>query len=54
MNSVTSIRRKIVHHPQNAVMKEKGYQPIFTAHSDAKIVIIGQAPGIRAQESNKP
>lgn len=35
-------------------MKAKGFGPVFTAHPNAKIVIIGQAPGIRAQESKKP
>lgn len=31
-----------------------GYRPLFSASTSAKIAIIGQAPGIRAQTSNKP
>lgn len=53
-NSITSIRKAIEKHPQNVDMKKKGYVPIFSASSQSKIVIIGQAPGIRAQESKIP
>jgi len=29
-------------------------RPIFQAHPDARILIVGQAPGIRAHDSNQP
>ena len=54
MNSVSQIKRQIQKHSQNVEMKKLGYEPIFTAHPNAKVIIIGQAPGIRAQESKKP
>ena len=50
----TKLSKDIEDHPQNKEMTEKGYIPIFSASSTAKIVIIGQAPGIKAQESKKP
>lgn len=48
------IYRAIVDDPMNAEMKAKGYAPIYTAGPHAKIIIIGQAPGARAQASMKP
>ncbi len=54
MVTVSQITKKIKNHPQNAVMKTKGLEPVFTADPKAKIVIIGQAPGVRAQAGNKP
>lgn len=49
-----TIRQEIIDDPMNAGMKLKGYEPVYTAGAGAKIVIIGQAPGARAQASNKP
>ncbi len=40
--------------PQNDHMRELDYEPVFTAHPDAKVMIVGQAPGIRAQASQTP
>ena len=39
--------------PENASFTEKGWEPIFVAPPTAKILIASQAPGIKAQESNK-
>lgn len=50
----TTIRQEISNDPMNAGMKTKGYEPVYTAGERATIVIVGQAPGIRAQESKKP
>lgn len=47
------IRQEIVASPENALFKEKGYEPLFSANREARIVLIGQAPGIRAQESGR-
>lgn len=49
-----SIRRAIIADPMNDIMNAKGYQPLYTAGSKARIVIIGQAPGNKAQASMKP
>ena len=35
----------------NKVYSDKGIEPLFSAPRTAKILIIGQAPGIKAQES---
>lgn len=38
----------------NIELKAKGYEPVYTAGPNAKIVIVGQAPGSKAQASRKP
>ncbi len=48
------IYRQICDDPMNAEMAEKGYKPLYTAGARAKIAIIGQAPGIKAQLSQVP
>lgn len=52
--SLSQIRKEITNHPSNSDLKKLGYNPIYTAGADVKIVIIGQAPGIKAQESEIP
>lgn len=46
--------QEIIDDPMNADMKLKGYVPVYTAGPKAKIVIVGQAPGSKAQASMKP
>jgi uracil-DNA glycosylase len=48
------IRQNIIDHPMNAWAKDLGYVPVYTASAMAKIVIIGQAPGIHAQTTLTP
>ena len=48
---INNIRKDIINHPENKWASDLGYEPVFTAGVDSKIVIIGQAPGIKAQES---
>lgn len=45
------LRLEIEQHPSNEVFQDLGYKPLFSASLTAKIVIIGQAPGKKAQES---
>ncbi len=40
-------------HADNQAFTRKGWEPLFSCSKTAKIVVIGQAPGIRAQEINK-
>ena len=54
MSSLRRIRQQITDHPTNDWAKKQGWGPIYTAHKDAKILIIGQAPGRLAQESKIP
>ena len=43
--------KKIEADPQNTEYTKAGIQPLFSAPRCAKILIVGQAPGIKAQES---
>ena len=52
--TLTEIKKKIIKDPENAGYKKQGWEPVYTAHPEAKILLIGQAPGIRAQESGVP
>ena len=54
VSELDKIRQDITNHPDNAWAKGKGWGPIYTVHPDAKINIIGQAPGRLAQESGVP
>lgn len=45
---------KIMAHKSNLRFTERGLRPLFTASDSSGIVIVGQAPGIRAQTSGVP
>ncbi|MGX6965508.1 uracil-DNA glycosylase family protein [Vagococcus teuberi] len=51
--TIEEIRQQIIHDPDNASFTEKGWQPVFMAYPEAKILIIGQAPGIKTQEKEQ-
>ena len=53
-SSFDEIRSDISEHRTNVVYRQKGYQPLFAAAPDSKIIIVGQAPGIKAQTSGVP
>ena len=46
-----AIRHEIAHHESNLALRDLGYRPLFAGGEKARIVVIGQAPGIRAQAS---
>lgn len=48
------IYNQICADPMNADMQARGYTPVYTAGPKAKIMIVGQAPGSKAQESKTP
>lgn len=50
MDNISRIREQIKKDPENQEFQEKGWEPIFMANKQAKIVIIGSAPGIKTQE----
>lgn len=52
--SLEALYREITEHPTNADLRKKGYVPVYTASRNAKIVLIGQAPGRKAQDSGIP
>ncbi|MBE1875508.1 uracil-DNA glycosylase family protein [Myceligenerans pegani] len=49
-----SIRQAIVDHAENAAARELGYEPLYVAGAGARVAVVGQAPGRRAQESGLP
>ena len=54
LNTFDAIYQAICDDPMNTAMKAKDYVPVYTAGPKAKIVIVGQAPGSKAQASMKP
>lgn len=54
MRKLDQIRQEITEHADNQWARKQGWAPIYTAHHQAKILIIGQAPGRLAQESGVP
>ena len=52
--TLSKIYTSINNHLSNKAFLEKGYLPIYTVSATAKIVIIGQAPGRKAQETGIP
>lgn len=48
------VRRSLLAHESNDDMRERGWQPLYTVSADARIAVIGQAPGRRAQASGVP
>ena len=51
MTIYESIKEKIAADPMNESYTEKGIPPLFKASKDARIVIVGQAPGSKAEET---
>jgi uracil-DNA glycosylase len=47
-----AIRQAIIEDTDNAEMRAQGYLPLYAAGPRARIAVIGQAPGRKAQESN--
>ncbi len=54
MSKLDDICNEIAQDPENAWAKELGYKPVYTASEKSKILVVGQAPGRKAQESLKP
>ncbi len=48
------IRHDIINDPNNEQFTAMGHLPLYTASAHSKIVIIGQAPGRKAQDSSVP
>ena len=51
MPTLTQITQSIMQDPDNQSFTAKGIEPLFAAPTTARINIVGQAPGIKAQES---
>lgn len=48
------VYQQIIDDPMNVEMTARDYVPVYTASSQAKIMIVGQAPGSKAQASMTP
>ena len=44
----------IMQAPENQVYSKAGIEPLFTAPKTARLVIVGQAPGLATQEAGRP
>ncbi|MDM5146250.1 hypothetical protein ICE98_03387 [Lactococcus lactis] len=53
MDKFKEIFEAIKADPQNINYTKEGIEPLYSVHKEAKICIIGQAPGIRAQEESR-
>lgn len=51
MTIFEEIKQEIMDDPMNNVYTSKGIPPLFKASKDARIVIVGQAPGRKAEET---
>jgi len=51
MDSFEQLKKEIMADSDNKKYTDEGIEPLFSAPNTAKILIIGQAPGIKAQES---
>jgi uracil-DNA glycosylase len=51
MTIFAEIKKEIMSDPMNESYTSKGIPPLFIASKDARIVIVGQAPGRKAEES---
>ena len=51
MNSFEQLKQEIMADSDNRKYTDVGIEPLFSTPNTAKILIIGQAPGIKAQES---
>lgn len=50
----TALFKAIAADPMNAHHAAQGYEPVYTAGAKARLLIVGQAPGIKAQLSKIP
>ena len=51
MDSFEQLKQEIMVDSDNKKYTDEGIEPLFSTPSRAKILIVGQAPGIKAQES---
>jgi uracil-DNA glycosylase len=52
--TLDELRAAIVADPDNAAYTAAGWEPLYTAGPTARIVVVGQAPGRKAQEAGIP
>ena len=53
MWTIEDITKAIIADPQNKAFTEQGINPLFAAPKNARINIVGQAPGLKTQQDFK-
>ena len=51
MQTLEEITKAIMADPQNKSFTEQGIKPLFAAPKNARIHIVGQAPGLKTQQA---
>ena len=51
MQTIEDITKAIIADPQNKAFTEQGINPLFAAPKNARINIVGQAPGLKTQQA---
>ena len=51
MQTIEDITKAIIADPQNKAFTEQGIKPLFAAPKNARITIVGQAPGLKTQQA---
>ena len=51
--NVQKIFDEIMSDKENEMFTKAGIEPLFSAPENARVMIVGQAPGIKAQEAGK-
>ena len=51
MQTIEDITKAIIADPQNKAFTEQGIAPLFAAPKNARINIVGQAPGLKTQQA---
>ncbi|AGK71076.1 uracil-DNA glycosylase [Streptococcus cristatus AS 1.3089] len=51
MRTIEDITKAIIADPQNQTFTEQGIKPLFAAPENARINIVGQAPGLKTQQA---
>ncbi len=54
MDAFETLRASITDDESNALMRNNGWHPLYVASARARIAVIGQAPGRKAQTSGVP
>ncbi|WP_321163940.1 uracil-DNA glycosylase family protein [Microbacterium sp. Root280D1] len=54
LDAFAVVRHELIHDAANVALREQGMDPIYTAGAAARVAVIGQAPGRRAQASGVP
>lgn len=54
VNSISEITEKLKKDPRNRTYTDRGISPIYQIDHEARVLIIGQAPGRKVEEDGIP